>query len=146
MILDELIAREQIRHTLAAYNHAGDSNDADGFAGAFTEDAIFEGPGFRLDGRAAIRAWKASQPMFGAATFRIHHVSGVLIEFLAADRARVRSNWLVTTDIGADSAGRYDDLFRKTRDGWRIAHRQGAVLWRAGNSFLAAGSSDNNAR
>jgi len=134
--VDELIAREQMRHRIAAYNHAGDTDDAAAFADCFIEDAIFEGPGFRIDGREAIRTWKASQTIFGAASSRIHHVSGLFITLTAPDHAIVHSNWLVTTDTGPHSAGRYkDDLV--ANDGiWRIARRTGTVQWRADENFL----------
>jgi ketosteroid isomerase-like protein len=136
MKLQNLVAYEQIRHTLAAYNHAGDSNDAHAYAATFTEDAIFEAPGFRLCGRLAIYDWKMKHTIFAAAAFRIHHVSSVLIDLISADTAKARSNWLVTTNIGTDHAGRYRDLFRKSENGWCIAHRQVDILWRAHNSFL----------
>ncbi len=61
MTVDEMLARESIRHRIASYNMAGDSLRAEEFAGAFTDDAIFEFngfppfPPFRFEGRAAIR-------------------------------------------------------------------------------------------
>jgi ketosteroid isomerase-like protein len=121
---------------LAAYNHAGDSNDADAYARHLPRDAIFEALGFRLCGRAAIYDWRFKHTIFAAAAFRIHHVSSVLIDLISADTAKARSNWLVTTNIGTDHARRYTDLFRKSEDGGCIAHRQIDILWRAHNSIL----------
>jgi hypothetical protein len=60
----------------------------------------------------------------------------VLIDLISADTAKARSNWLVTTNIGTDYAGRYTDLFRNFEDGWCIAYRQIDILWRAHNSIL----------
>ena len=42
MTLDELMARESIRHTIASYNMAGDRLRVDDFVAVFTEDGIFE--------------------------------------------------------------------------------------------------------
>lgn len=136
MNFEQLLAYEQIRHTLATYNHAGDSNDAQAYAATFTEDAVFEAPGIRLSGRAAIYEWKTTHTIFAAAAFRMHHVSSVLIDLISESTANVRSNWLVTTNIGTDHAGRYRDQFRNTLEGWRIAHRHVEILWRADNSIL----------
>ena len=136
MTLDEIIAREQIRHTLAAHNQAGDSNDSEGWIATFTHDAILEAPGIHLSGYEALYAWKTSHTIFAETAFRSHHVSSILINLLSAQTATARSNWLVTTDIGPDHSGRYSDRFRKTGEGWLIEHRKIEILWRASNSFL----------
>ena len=63
MTVDELLARESIRHTLASYNMAGDRLRVDDFIAVFTEDGILESEGvpekdaFRNVGRDEIRAW-----------------------------------------------------------------------------------------
>ena len=72
MTLEELVAHEEIRRTLATYNQAGDGDDPEGYAGTFTEDALFEAPGFRHEGRAAILAWKRDHRIFAGAAFRAH--------------------------------------------------------------------------
>jgi len=142
MTLDDAVACEEIRHTLATYNHAGDSDDAAGYAATFAQDALFEAPGFSLSGRDAIHAWKLNHSVFAGgasgrpASFRIHHVSTMLIDVLSPDRAKAKSNWMAMTEIGPDHAGRYIDDLRKTDEGWRIAHRRVEVLWRAPNSFI----------
>ena len=138
MTLEQLVTYEQIRHTLATYIHAGDSDDALAYAATFTEDAIFEAPDFRLCGRAAIYDWKMKHTISATTAFRIHHVSSMLIDLISANTAKARSNWLVTTNIGTDLAGRYHDRVHKSEDGWCIAHRRVDILWRAHNSLLNA--------
>ena len=53
----ELVAREQIRHTIAAYTVAGDSGRFEEIAAQFTEDGVLDVRGqARAEGRAAIAA------------------------------------------------------------------------------------------
>ena len=42
MTIDDLLAREAIRDTLAKYNTSGDRLKAEDFAACFTEDAVIE--------------------------------------------------------------------------------------------------------
>lgn len=143
MDLEELLAREQIRHTITTYNRCGDNDDADGFAGCFTEDGFFEGAGLQLRGRSAIRAWKASGVVFKnnpsgrTAPFRVHHVSSINIEMLSETEAEVRSCWFVVTDIGPDHSGIYFDRFQRTDGRWLIKERIVDNLWRAEKSYIS---------
>jgi len=63
MTLDELLARESIRQTMASYTMAGDRLRANEFVAAFTEDAVLESEGvpesgaFHYRGHQAIREW-----------------------------------------------------------------------------------------
>ena len=82
-----------------------------------------------LSGRAAIYEWKMKHTITAAAAFRMHHVSSVLIDLISVNCAKAQSNWLVTTSIGTDLAGRYQDQLLQTYHGWCIAHRQVEILW-----------------
>jgi ketosteroid isomerase-like protein len=143
MTVEELISREQIRHTLARYNRAGDENNADEFAACFTEDCVFDATVAQLRGRESIRQWKAASTVFShgksgaVATFRVHHISSIHIELVAPDRVRTRTCWLVITDIGPDHSGVYYDEFRREGNQWLIAKRVVDCLWRAENSFIS---------
>lgn len=54
----ELVAREQIRDTLARYNWSGDAGRVDDLAETFCRDGVLEIRGFEpLRGRAAIAAF-----------------------------------------------------------------------------------------
>lgn len=136
MKLDELIARECIRDTLARHNYSGDRDDAEGYAATFTEDAILESPLFRSEGREAILAWKRGHRIFAGTSYRLHHVSSILIEVRSQDSADVVSNWLATTNIGPDHCGRYVDRFTREGERWLIAHRRIDILWQASDSVL----------
>jgi hypothetical protein len=154
MTLDELLARESIRQTLARYNIFGDRVRVDEFLEAFAEDGILEFGGERAgevtrhEGRAAIRAWmtdwKRQPPSTDpkpaqappAHMFVRHHLTTSHIEFTGPDTAEGRTYFAVYTPIGQDHAGVYTDRFRKVGDHWLIAHRKVRTEWRAENSFF----------
>jgi hypothetical protein len=146
--LDELLAREAIRHTMTRYTMAGDRLRADEFVAVFTEDAVLASEGveesdiFRHEGREAIREWMArwsrrsgaAQPP--RATFVRHHLSTSQIELTGPDTAKARTYWVAYTDIGPDHCGYYIDRFRKTGEEWLIAERKVRLDWRSPNSLF----------
>ena len=148
MNLDELLAREAIRHTMTRYTFAGDRLRTEEFVAVFTEDAVLASEGveesdvFRHEGREAIREWMArwsrrsgaAQPP--AATFVRHHLSTSLIELTGPDTAKARTYWVAYTDIGPDHCGYYIDRFRKTGEEWLIAERKVRLDWRSPNSLF----------
>ncbi|MFT4027191.1 MAG: nuclear transport factor 2 family protein [Novosphingobium sp.] len=154
MTLDELLAREGIRDTLAKYNVSGDRLRIDDYVSCFTEDGIMEADhpdpafAFRYAGRAAIRAWQQrwlDQTMSGErvhrASFARHHLSTCKIDLLASggsgpDGAQVRTYWVAWTDVGPDHAGYYLDTFRKVGSDWLIAHRRVREDWRSPGSLF----------
>lgn len=154
MTLEDLLAREAIRDTMAAYTTAGDRLKIDDFVACFTDDAVIESEhvpearAFRYEGRAAIRAWQ-ERWLAGAggthgATFVRHHLSTSKIDLGGGDTARARTYWVAWTDIGPDHAGYYLDRFRKEGETWLIAHRRIRMDWEAPNSLF--GDAVNNSR
>ena len=154
MTLDELLAREAIRHTLASYNMAGDRLKLDEFLAVFTEDAVLEsagatpGEGFRCEGREAIRRWMTDFPSrparpagVEAPKFVRHNLTTSQIELTGPETAKARTYFHVYTQIGPDHAGYYVDVLRKTGDRWLIADRRIRVDWRAPNSLFRAAAS-----
>jgi hypothetical protein len=151
MTVDELLARESIRHTMATYTMAGDRLLAEEFIAVFTEDAVLASEGvpesdaFRYEGRQAIREWigRWGSRAVGAvrahkATFIRHHLSTCLIEFTGPQTAKARTYWVAYTDIGADHSGHYVDAFRKTGESWLIAQRKVRLDWRSANSLFTS--------
>ena len=149
MTLDEMLAREAIRQTMAAYTIAGDRLREADFIAVFTEDAVLESEGvaerdlFRHDGRQAIAEWigRWRDPPVGVerthqASFVRHHLSTCHIELTGADTARARTYWTAWTDIGPDHAGYYLDEFRKEGDRWLIRHRRIRLDWQAPGSLF----------
>ena len=126
MTIDELLAREAIRDTMARYTMAGDRLRADDFVAAFTPDGILASEhvapedAFRYEGHAALRSWftrwrQNDDPAAPRATFARHHLATCQIDLTGADTARARTYWVAYTDIGEDHGGYYIDDFRKGR-------------------------------
>jgi hypothetical protein len=149
MTLDELLAREGVRRTLAAYNMAGDRLRLEEFLAVFTEDAVLEsagaspGEGFRCEGREAIRRWMTDfesrpqrPPSIEPPRFVRHHLTTSQIAITGAETAEARTYFHVMTQIGPDHAGVYVDKLRKVGDDWLIADRRIRVDWRAPNSLF----------
>ncbi|MEO6091642.1 MAG: nuclear transport factor 2 family protein [Novosphingobium sp.] len=149
MTLDELLAREAIRDTMARYTTAGDRLMVEDFVACFTEDGIMEAEhrdpasAFRYEGRAAIRDWQlrwrdrtVGGEAVHQASFVRHHLSTSRIEFKAADFAEARTYWVAWTDIGPDHAGYYLDRFDQQGDRWLIAHRRVREDWRSPQSLF----------
>lgn len=118
MTLDDVIARESIRDTIAGYTIAGDSRDAEAFARLFAENAILEFagfppvPGFRNQGREQIRqrisGWSSTpgeDPSMRNTSFIRHNLTTSRIELTGRDTARAKTYFIVFTDIGADHSG-----------------------------------------
>ena len=148
MTLEDLLAREAIRDTMAKYNHSGDSLRAEDFAACFTEEGILESAsegGFRYFGRAAILAWQSawrnnppSPDTPHGAKFVRHNLTTSRIEMNGPDNARARTYWVVMTDIGPDHCGVYIDEFRRVDGEWLIDHRRVRTDWWAPNSHFRA--------
>jgi hypothetical protein len=149
MTLDELLAREAIRATIARYNVAGDRLRIDDYVACFAEDGIIEVwdhdrvHQFRYEGRKAIRAWQARWQERTAgdvpvhqASFVRHHLSTCRIDLTGPDTARTTTYWTAWTDVGPDHAGVYADEFRKIGDEWLIAHRRVREDWRSPHSLF----------
>lgn len=159
MTIEELLAREAIRDTLAKYNVSGDRLKAEDYADCFTEDGIIEsrkGPDeyhFRYVGRAEILAWqnrwREAKPgddtpsdVVRKATFVRHNLTTCKIDLTGPDTARVRTYWIVMSDNGPDHCGVYLDDFRKVGDRWLIARRRVRTDWHAADSLFAGPGKD----
>jgi SnoaL-like domain len=141
MTEDERVARACIAKTLGECTQAGDARKSERYAQCFTEDGVLE-LDERLEGREAIRAWMAApsvirQSARPAPGFVSHHLTTCRIDFTSATTATVRTYWLVTTAIGLDHNGYYDDQFRRCGEEWLIAHRKPRTLWSSPNSLVA---------
>ncbi len=143
MTIDDLLAREAIRHTMHSYNIAGDSLRWSEFVALFTEDGILELQAFRNieafrhEGRDALRAWseghgrmrETAQKKGGEGAFVRHQLSTSKIDLTGPDTAQARTYFTVYTQIGPDHTGDYIDRYRKIEDQWLIAHREIRLRW-----------------
>lgn len=151
MTLDEVIARESIRDTIAAYTMAGDSRDGDAFVALFADHAVLEFagypplPGFRNEGKEEIRqrisSWSSipgEDPSMRNTSFIRHNLTTSRISLTGRDTARARTYFVVFTDIGPDHAGSYSDELVREGDRWLFAHRHVALDWRSPGSLFPA--------
>jgi hypothetical protein len=139
----ELIAREQIRDTLARYNWSGDSGRLDGLAETFCADGVLE-----IRGSEALRGRSQIAAFLGGVTGSIagnvdvkpvvrHNVANVLFTAVTPDEAQVSSYFTVVTHIGLDHFGRYRDVLVPDGDAWLIKHRKVSTDWAAPDSVMA---------
>jgi hypothetical protein len=142
----EVVAREQIRDTLARYNWSGDAGRIDGLAETFCADGVLEVRGMQpLRGRSEIVAFLGGvtgNVAAGANDAEVkpivrHNVANVLFSQLAPDRAHVSSYFTVVTHIGLDHFGRYRDILVPDGGTWLIEHRKVSTDWAAPNSTMA---------
>jgi uncharacterized protein (TIGR02246 family) len=140
---DELKARLGIADLMAAASQAGDARKADAYAGCFTEDGVLDlsrGGGGELRGRETIRAWMSApsvirQAADGPAGFISHHLTTCKIDLTGPDTATARTYWLVTSPVGLDHNGFYDDRLRRVDGAWLLENRRPRTLWAAADSL-----------
>jgi ketosteroid isomerase-like protein len=137
MTIEELLAREAIRHTLAAYTIAGDLRSVDAFVEVFAEDAVFRSSVFDLVGRPAIERWFRDRAECAApARFVRHNLGTCLIQLVGGEEATARTYFNVFSDGGPDHGGVYIDRFRRVGDRWLIAARVISMDWTRADSVL----------
>ena len=139
----ELVAREQIRDTLARYNWAGDAGRLDELAETFCADGVLEIRGLQpLHGRSEIVAFLGGVTGKVAVTADVkpivrHNVANVVFTELTRDQAHVSCYFTVVTHIGLDHIGRYRDTFVPDGDTWLIKHRKVSTDWASPDSAMA---------
>jgi hypothetical protein len=142
----ELIAREQVRDSIATYTHAGDRGLVQELASVFTEDGVVHIAGREpVTGRAAIvevlsgaveRGSKPDAP--GHRDFVRHFVTNIRFEEVGESEIRTAAYFLVVTADGPDHWGRYRDRHVPVDDHWEIAHRYVRIdATRPGSPFAA---------
>lgn len=128
--LSELAAREEIRELVASYTHLGDSGRLDELVELFEPDATLDAFDRTYVGAEQILGFfsgivsdRADAPR---RTFVRHHISNVTIDVDAdAGVASGASYWVVYSDDGFESSGRYRDRYRRSPDGrWRFEVRK----------------------
>jgi len=135
--------RLAIQELLHRYALTMDLDDADGTAGCFTEDAVYELHGTdTLKGRDEIRALFADMVTtvkricgLDDLVSSTHAMSNIQIEL---DGDAARSSSMVLAHITGSRGGqpltlircvRYADRLERTVDGWLIARRRHVLIW-----------------
>lgn len=138
---EELSDLADIRDVVVRYGWAIDTKDWKLLDTCFTADAHVDyssNPGGVKGPYAQVRSWL--EKMLSAFPVTQHLMSNIDIR-LDGDRAVVRT--MVTNPQGAATregplhfffvGGRYDDEFRRTPEGWKIANRIETTLWFQGS-------------
>jgi uncharacterized protein (TIGR02246 family) len=117
-----------IQSLIVQYAHAYDSQDAEGYAAIFAEDAKFSFTGTTLNGRTEIRNFIANAPPANPDIHNFHSISNTLIEFVSDDEAHHRSYWQVVTGptggpFNVANMGFYEDVILKRNGEWLIQTR-----------------------
>jgi hypothetical protein len=122
----ELVAREQVRHTISSYTFGGDRGRLDELAATFAPDGVLQIEEDDVStGRAAIvERLSRVVAMDRHPAHMHHHLSGTHFRSVTPSSIDVSSYFLVVTDIGADHWGRYRDELVPMGDRWLFARRR----------------------
>jgi hypothetical protein len=122
----ELVAREQVRHTISSYTFGGDRGRLDELAATFAPDGVLQIEEDDVStGRAAIvERLSRVVAMDRHPAPMHHHLSGTHFRSVTPSSIDVSSYFLVVTDIGADHWGRYRDELVPMGDRWLFARRR----------------------
>lgn len=150
MTLDDLLAREGIRDTVARYNSYSDAGRFDPLWELFADDAVMEldgddGATTVYDGRENIkRIFTGAQQRVqvqletaGPTSIR-HFTATHQIDLVDADHASGRCYFAVIIDSGLDHWGRYVDRYVRVGDDWKFAHRRVSIDGKAATSWFAS--------
>ncbi|ALG84873.1 nuclear transport factor 2 family protein [Gordonia phthalatica] len=126
---DEIRAIETLKYR---YLRAVDTKDWDGLAATLTEDVHTDygsqlgGRPLTFDDRDGVLAY--FRKAMGGSLVTEHHVTHPIIEVDAGDPTRATGSWYLQDrvivpdyDMMIIGAAFYEDVYRKTADGWRIA-------------------------
>ncbi|MEM9175095.1 MAG: nuclear transport factor 2 family protein [Myxococcota bacterium] len=124
--------RLEIHALLDRYCHSIDAARGELCAALFLADATLETPVGVATGAVAIRAWIDERLSLRDPAIQVRHSPlSVLLAPLDADRVRVRSTLLYTwetleipREVDVKSTVIYEDVVRRTPDGWRFASRK----------------------
>lgn len=140
--LQRLVDQQEIADLCARYTSALDTKDWKLLESCFTADPVFVHPGGRLQGfpailartSAALEPLDATQHLLGNVVVTVDGDDGTASSYFQAQHVRASTP-------GGDTyliAGSYTDSLVRTPDGWRIAERVQAYMWRDGNRAVVA--------
>ncbi|MEM8919870.1 MAG: nuclear transport factor 2 family protein [Pseudomonadota bacterium] len=121
--------RLAIRELVDTYSDAVARRDADAWAATWTDDAVWDLAGMKVEGKEAIvQMWLGAMGTFEFVAF--HATPGAIEVDGETATARVYvSEVLVPKDGGLRRVeGAYDDQFRKEGGAWRFSHRGYNIL------------------
>ena len=130
-LVAQLAAESEIRNLIAQLGHLADSGDLDDeYIHLFTDDATWQMPTNTRTGKADILAGaheRRRTGMQGPGTHTRHVNTTLWVRIEGPDDAVAGSYWLFLADCDTNpvirGTGRYEDRFRRTPDGWKMASR-----------------------
>ena len=140
----ELVDQAAILAVVIAYATALDTKDFEALRGLFTDDVVWEYRGLvgPLHGADAIVGMMRSSLEHLDAT---QHLNGNHVITVRGDEAEhVGYFQAMHVRIGHPGgeqylgAGRYEDTFRRTVEGWRLSARMASSVWSTGNPSVLA--------
>lgn len=136
MTVEELLARESIRDTLAAYNLTGDRGLIEAYAATFTEDGILETAAEKIVGRHSIVRYvrevavpNLQKRLSGPPVPLRHNLTTSRIEVAGSGDAKATTYFFLLRQGRIEESGLYIDRFSKAGDRWLIAHRRIKIDW-----------------
>ena len=118
-----------IEELIARYNQSLDSGDYDTWLDCWTDDAVLDGLGLLLSGKASIKAFADSyDDHYRLKLNGLKHYTVNVLSTVAGDRAASSSylQLLATGPKGVNIlfTGRYEDTLRRSGGQWRFARRK----------------------
>jgi hypothetical protein len=164
MQIEEARARQEILDLISEYTVSNDRQEWDRMDRIWADDALMLVPGVgvgRYEGRETImsryRGLAARKRQSDSAsaegkppmTVSRHHLTSTRLSFVDETRAEGVIYYLVTTDVGYDHSGTYEDVYTKVDGRWVIAVRTILVEHVGADSyygFLRPAAAENTAR
>jgi 3-phenylpropionate/cinnamic acid dioxygenase small subunit len=116
--------RLAIHELIALHGHLSDAGEFDRMDEVFTADVLYDLENFgygSVHGRDALRDMAVAM---GDRNPVGHHVTNIVITSAEGDIAHVRSKGIGIRADGTSGSVVYEDIVRRTVDGWRIAGRK----------------------
>lgn len=128
--LRDLIDERAIRRLVARYSDAVASRDEATWSATWTDDAVWDMGLAKAEGRAeVVRTWKRLMGGFRLVSQLPQYGS------VEVDGDRASGRWQIVelgwpaSGPGSLLLGRYDDVYRRTAEGWRFQRRVLRVLY-----------------
>lgn len=127
--LDRLETERELERLAARYCHGADDADIATFLGVWARDAVWDVGTHRFTGVAEIE--QAVRRQWDSVATMLHATANSVIEFVDDALARGRHDVVSVAVLREGrrmlTTGRYDDVYVRTTDGWRIRERRAAV-------------------
>jgi len=131
--LAQLIGERDLRRTAELYAQGADRRDKALWASIFSEDAVIEATGIRLEGRANIvAALDTMAELYLATQHRVHN------QVVSVDGDVAHGETYSTADHLSSAGGtrtiitwaiRYQDRWRRVDGAWQFSHRLLVIDW-----------------